>query len=387
MGFSARVGLVVLVMGAVCLSCRPEATAPDRDTRLPAASLLAVGDTGSPRGLLPFVFDGQFAVGAAMQRAHEASPVDAVVLLGDNFYPDGLRADELVPRILANVARPYCAFVEPSTALAKLLGEGCSPAREAVPRLLVALGNHDLQTPASAELQQNEVPRFVLNWEVPTTRVPAVRELPGGLSLVFLDTEWPWGPEEVDALASALEAARGPWRVIVGHRPPIAGHPQLSKMIERAAQRSGRVIHAYLAGHVHGLAAIRGVGTAPSLTLIAGSGSGVDLQSAPEYRIEAAGSGDVVAAKLGFVRLDVFDESGQAGDPARLRVSLFAARSSAALAWLGASEIARYAIGLDGSVERTETLQDRSSAGGQRRQVSLEPANGLGALPLRYGRS
>ena len=247
MGFSARVGLVVLVTGAVCLACRPEATAPDQHTPRPAASLLAVGDTGSPRGLLPFVFDGQLAVGAAMQRAHEANPVDAVVLLGDNFYPDGLRSDELAPRILANVARPYCAFVEPSAALSTLIGEGCSPAREAVPRLLVALGNHDLQTPGSAELQQNEVPRFVLNWEVPTTRVPAVRELPGGLSLVFLDTEWPWGPEEVDALASALEAARGPWRVIVGHRPPIAGHPQLSKMIERAAQRSGRVIHAYLA--------------------------------------------------------------------------------------------------------------------------------------------
>ncbi len=358
MGFSARIGLVALATGAVCLACRPEATAPGHHTVRPAASLLAVGDTGSPQGLLPFFFDGQFAVGAAMQRAHAASPVDAVVLLGDNFYPDGLRADELVPRILANVARPYCTFVEPSAALSTRLGDDCRPAHEPVPRLLVALGNHDLQTPGSAELQQNEVPRFVLNWEVPTTRVPAVRELAGGLSLVFLDTEWPWGPEEVDALARALEAARGPWRVIVGHRPPIAGHPQLSKMIERAAQRSGRIVHAYLAGHVHGLVAIRGKGTAPSLMLIAGSGSEVDLQSAPEYRIEAAGSDDVVAAKLGFVRLDVFADAGPTGDPARLRVSLVAARPSAALAPLGAIEIARYAIELDGSVRRIDALQD-----------------------------
>ncbi len=358
MGFCARIGLVVLVAGAVGLACRPEATAPEHDTVRPAASLLAVGDTGSPRGNLPFLFDGQFAVGAALQRAHEANPVDALVLLGDNFYPDGLRADELIPRILDNVARPYCAFVQPSEALSKRLGEDCPPARKPVPRLLVALGNHDLQTPGSAELQQNEVPRFVLNWEVPATSAPAVRELPGGLSLVFLDTEWPWGAEEVDELARALETARGPWRVIIGHRPPIAGHPQLSKMIERAARRSGRVVHAYLAGHVHGLAAIRGETAAPSLTLIAGSGSEVDLQSAPEYRIEAADSGDVVAAKLGFVRLDVFAESAPAGAPARMRVSLVAARSSAALASLGTTEIARYAIGLDGSVRRTDVMQD-----------------------------
>ncbi|MEZ4293172.1 MAG: hypothetical protein R3E53_22590, partial [Myxococcota bacterium] len=82
-------------MGAVGLACLPEAAPPEQDAIRPAASLLAVGDTGSPHGALPFFFDGQFAVGAALQRAHAASPVDALVLLGDNFYPDGLRADAL----------------------------------------------------------------------------------------------------------------------------------------------------------------------------------------------------------------------------------------------------------------------------------------------------
>ncbi|MFM7786579.1 MAG: hypothetical protein ACKPE6_18360, partial [Gammaproteobacteria bacterium] len=75
--------------------------------RLPAGGLIDRSRT------LPFFFDGQIAVGAAMQRAHRANPVDAVVLLGDNFYPDGLLADELVPRIIENVARPYCDFVDP----------------------------------------------------------------------------------------------------------------------------------------------------------------------------------------------------------------------------------------------------------------------------------
>jgi len=193
------------------------------------------------------------------------------------------------------------------------------------------------------------VPRFVLNWEVPAESSPVVRELPGGLSLVFLDTEWPWDAPDVDALAAALGTARGPWRVIVGHRPPIAGHPQLSKMVERAARQSGHIVHAYLSAHVHGLAAIRGVGGAPALTVIAGSGSEVDLQSAPEYRIEDA---DVLAGVLGFVRLDAFAEAGAGPTPSHLRITLFEARPSAALAFLGSSEIARYEIQLDGSVSR-----------------------------------
>jgi len=304
---------------------------------------------------MPLLFDGQVAVGAALQRAHRARPVDVVVLLGDNFYPDGLRADELLPRVVENVARPYCAFVVPSPELASRLGRDCPGARGPVPRLLVALGNHDLNTPGSLELERDAVPRLVLNWEVPASSSPAVRELPGGLSLVFLDTEWPWGGREVEELAAALESARGPWRVIVGHRPPITGHPKLSKMIERAASRSGRIVHAYLAGHVHGLAAIRGAGKAPALTLIAGSGSEVDLQSAPEYRIDGI---DVVAARLGYLRIDLFAGSDPTKDPARLEVTLMATQPSALLAALGTTELARYAIRLDGAVQRLDPAGD-----------------------------
>lgn len=361
MSFAARMGPLVLgtglaglagLIGLTRLACpRDDATRPANEAERPAVSLLAVGDTGSPRGPLPFLFDGQFAVGAAMQRAHRAQPVDAVVLLGDNFYPDGLHADELVPRILENVARPYCAFVEPSAELALRLFRDCPAADRPIPRLFVALGNHDLKTPGSVELERDAVPRYVLNWELPAPSRPAVRELPGGLSLVFLDTEWPWGGTEVEELAAALETARGPWRVIVGHRPPITGHPKLSKMIRLASLQSGRIVHAYLAGHVHGLVAVRGTENAPALTVVAGSGSEVDLQSAPEYRIDAV---DVVAAKLGFVRLDAFPDAGPTGVPAHLRISLQAAPPSAALAELGTTEIARYEVLLDGSLRRTD---------------------------------
>lgn len=362
MSFAAGIGRLVVgagLLGLACLGCRRDETAPfERGTERPAVSLLAVGDTGSPRGALPYLFDGQWAVGAAMQRAHQAAPVDAVVLLGDNFYPDGLTANTLVARVLENVARPYCAFVEPSAELRSRLGSDCPAAKGPIPRLLVALGNHDLKTPGSAELERDAVPRLVLNWELPAPSSPAVRELPGGLSLVFLDTEWPWGGAEVAELAAALEAARGPWRVIVGHRPPITGHPKLSKMIQRASLQSGRIVHAYLAGHVHGLVGVRGTQNAPALTVVAGSGSEVDLQSAPEYRIDAV---DVVAPKLGFVRLDAFADAGPTGEPARLHISLQAAPPSAALVAfgaLGATEIARYEIRLDGSLRRIDAAKD-----------------------------
>lgn len=338
---------IAIAMFVVCIACAPEVEDSSAASVRPAASLLAVGDTGQPWGMLPRLFEGQLAVGAAMQREHAATPVDAVVLLGDNFYPDGLLEDELLPRIIQNVARPYCAFIDPTAELARLLSAHCGGANPRPPKLLVVIGNHDLLSPGSLDLQRREVPRYVRNWDVPVLDGPAIRELPGGLSLIFLDTEWPWGDTDASELAAALVEARGPWRVIVGHRPPISGHPQLAQMVANAARASGHVVHAYLAGHVHGLAAIRGGDHSPALTLIAGSGSHADLQEAPEYRFEDA---EVVVEALGFVRLDLIAEP----TPAELRVTLFRARPSALFASLGSPEVARYEIDLDGVVTRSD---------------------------------
>ncbi|MFO0688287.1 MAG: metallophosphoesterase [Myxococcota bacterium] len=351
--------MLLLGIGLAGPVCRPADDAPPTivtatEAARPSVSLLAVGDTGQPWGLLPYLFEGQLAVGFALQAAHRAQPVDALVLLGDNFYPNGLREDELIPRVLDNVVRPYCAFVDPAPILAPHLEGACPPLEGPPPRLFVAVGNHDLKTEGSVERERDVVPTLVRNWELPAPSSPAIRELPGGLSLVFLDTEWPWGGTEVDELAAALSATRGPWRVIVGHRPPITGHPQLSKMVERAVVQSGRSVHAYLAGHVHGLVAVRGTGHAPALTVVAGSGSEVDLQSAPEYRIDPV---DVVAARLGFARLDAFPADEPAGAPARLRLSLVATPPSAALASLGTTEIARYEVLLDGTVHRIDAAR------------------------------
>ena len=346
-----RLATFALAVACVCSlsGCAPDGSDAQDEEHPTRTSLLAVGDTGSVWGPMPSLFEGQLAVGAALQREHEADPVDALVLLGDNFYPSGLLAHELEARIVQNVVRPYCAFVDPSTRMADVVSRFCGGSRWPVPQLIAIVGNHDVLSPGSVELQREAVPRYVRNWDMPDQDGPVVRELPGGLSLVLLFSEWPWDDAASRALARALEEARGPWRVIIGHRPPITGHPQLKRMVASASRESGHIVHAYLAGHVHGLVAIRGSrqDAAPVLTVIAGSGSQAKLQQETEYRIEGA---EVMQEALGFVRLDV---TGRTTSP-QLRITLSKARPSAALALFGTTTLARYEIELDGALERVD---------------------------------
>jgi hypothetical protein len=343
--FLAAFGAALLT--PACSSDRSEHDELDGPT--PTLSLFAVGDTGSPWGIAPQLFSGQLAVGRAMQREHARAPIDAFILLGDNFYPKGLLVDELLTRVVKNIARPYCAFIDPSPQLATLLGNDCSYVGQRPPDIFAVAGNHDFDSPGSQRLQLNEIPRLVRNWDMPVENAPAIRDLAGGLSLIFLNSGYPWGDPETRALRDALRRARGPWRIVVGHRPPIAGHPQLSRMVTRASDQSDRVVHAYLAGHVHVLGALRGVLPAPALTVIAGSGSHARRQDATEYRIEEA---DLIVEELGFVRVDLMPPTKAA--PERLRITLLETQKSAVLALLGNTTRARYEISLEGDVDRVD---------------------------------
>ena len=335
---------------AALVACSPSDPVP---SPRPNGSFLAVGDTGEPWGALPSLFEPQLAVGHALARVHEASPTDAFVLLGDNFYPDGLTGDAVLSRVVENVALPYCAFVRPSRELERALGGACAPPPDPPP-LYAVIGNHDVRAAESPDLQQTRVPQLITNWEVPTTDAPAVRELPGGLSLIFVVSESPWGEAETAALADALRRTRGPFRVIVGHRPPITGHPQLSDMVRNAARRAGIPVHAYVAGHVHVLGAIPSAvpGAAPALTVIAGSGAHAELQTSTEYRIDAP---DFLEASVGFVRFDTFLDEPDA----TLQVTLYRVAPLPLIARFRAPEIAaRYAIDLAGEVSSGPTTAE-----------------------------
>ena len=52
----------------------------------------------------------QLRVGEGLAAVDRVAPADALVLLGDNFYPRGLRAAELVERARDNLLIPYGFF-------------------------------------------------------------------------------------------------------------------------------------------------------------------------------------------------------------------------------------------------------------------------------------
>lgn len=293
--------------------CGPAASEAPPDT---AFSLLAVGDTGKPREFLD-AFDPSLAVATALAAEDERSPVDALVLLGDNFYPEGLAKDEVKDRLRANVVGPFCHFVALTTRGAGSLSEACpeSEARHPVP-LFAVLGNHDYGEPESPELQRKLVPRYVANWHTPEGGLE-VRELEGGVSLILLDSNRIGrGEDDADAVR-ALARSRGPWRVIAAHHPLAnagRGHdPRFAKGMRRLLEQAGVSIHVWLAGHQHNLQAFVAGAGSPALQLIAGGGSDVR-----EISEGADPTRRFASASLGFARIDAFD-----GEDLRLVASLF----------------------------------------------------------------
>jgi hypothetical protein len=277
-------------------------------------SLLAVGDTGKPREFLD-ALDPSLAVATALAAEDERSPVDALVLLGDNFYPEGLEKDEVKERLRANVVGPFCRFVALTSRGAGSLREACpeAEARHPVP-LFAVLGNHDYGEPESPELQRRLVPRYVANWHTPEEDLE-VRELEGGVSLILLDSNR-IGDDDAQAVR-ALARSRGPWRVVAAHHPladPGRGHdPRFEKRMRRLLARAGVPIHVWLAGHQHNLQAFVAGPGSPALQLIAGGGSDVR-----EISEGADPSRRFASASLGFARIDAHE-----GEHPRLVASLF----------------------------------------------------------------
>jgi predicted phosphodiesterase len=272
-----------------------------RETSL---SLLAVGDTGKPREFLD-AFDPSLAVAAAMAAEDERSPVDAVVLLGDNFYPEGLEKRELKDRLRANVVGPFCHFVELTARGAGSLGDACpeAEARHPVP-LFAVLGNHDYGRPESPDLQRKEVPEYVASWQMPSGDVE-VRELAGGVSLILLDTNHVGRQDGDEAVVRALAGSRGPWRVMAAHHPILdvgGGYDRrFEKRMRKLLKRAGVPVHVYLAGHEHNLQAFVAEAPEPALQLVAGSGSDLRPLDAGDPRRRYG------SAAFGFVRLDAIE--------------------------------------------------------------------------------
>jgi len=321
--------LVASLAGALPLPLHgePEAT----------LSLLALGDTGKPTSW-PTTFLPQYRVGEAMAREDRRSPVEALLFLGDNFYPDGLSGRTLRDRLRENLAGPYCHFLELTKRGRRAVREVCDRAPEQthpVP-IIAVTGNHDLGRRQGVRLQRERLPAFLGNWLMPEQA--RSYELGAGVSVVAFHSEPVNEGRPADALAEALRASEGPWRIVIAHHPladPGAGWREpYAERVLAALEAGGKPVHLFLAGHQHSLQALSGPGAA--LHVVSGGGG------ASVRRLSPAGAERLYAeARYGFVRVDA--------SPDALDVTFFALRGPFDR---DAEPRARFRVTPDGHVDR-----------------------------------
>jgi hypothetical protein len=311
-------------------------------------SLLALGDTGRPTSWPAWVTP-QYRVGEAMAREDRRAPVEAIVFLGDNFYPHGLSRPTLKQRVGENVAAPYCYFLTLTRLGRSALRDHCALAPEAthpIP-IIAVLGNHDVGRGQGVSLQREGIARFIGNWLMPDGAHSY--ELGAGVSLVAYDSTAVDGGKPATALARALAESKGPWRILAAHHPiadPGAGwHADDTAPVLEAIQASGKRVHLFLGGHQHCLQALRAPGAA--LHVVSGGGGAQvrPIAATPAERLFAE-------ARYGFARVDVTPEA--------LEVTLLALSGPFDRS---AEPRARFRITRDGRVEELDRLSAPPAAG------------------------
>jgi hypothetical protein len=280
-----------------------------------------------------------------------ARPVAGVVLLGDNFYWDGLDREHLLPRLRQNLVRPYCYFLRLDGPRSAEVEEACGlPAtlRSPVP-IFAVLGNHDVERPESMQLQREVVPRFLPNWRMAGGLADVV-ELGSGISLILFESEPAIDdPEAIGrAIESAVRAARGPWRILATHRPiatddlgnrRLGGYPDFVRQGLAAADRPVQLV---LTAHHHSLQAFEVGPPIPSLHI--GVGSGARAEPPLSLNHPDARFGRLA---LGFARVDLVGR----GPAERLAVTLIQTPSLPILSGLiDAARVARFEVDLTGRV-------------------------------------
>jgi len=284
-------------LAALCLATLLAAGPARAEAEL---SFLAFGDTGKetswPERVMP-----QYRVGEAMAREDRRAPVQALVLLGDNFYGHGLRDETLKRRVRENVAGPYCYFLTLTRKGRRAFGDACDLAPEQthpVPFIAV-LGNHDVGLNQGVKLQREDIPRFVGNWLMPEEA--RSYELGAGVSLIAYNSPAITHGGPTTALERALRESKGPWRILAAHHPianPGKGwHGEDTDPVLAAIEAAGRPVHLFLGGHQHSLQALRAPGAALHIVSGAGGAEIRRISPTPHERLFAE-------SRYGFARVD-----------------------------------------------------------------------------------
>jgi 3',5'-cyclic AMP phosphodiesterase CpdA len=178
---------------------------------------IAIGDFGTGD-------DNQSEIAALMLRDHKTSPLDFVIAVGDNIYPDGGGR-----HFEKKFARPYAGLI-----------------REGV-KFHAVLGNHDVR---DGRRDQCQYPLFNMNGQCYYTVKQG-----DGLAEFFMIDSTAFDMTQAGWLESVLKESTAKWKIAVFHHPIYSSAEEhgsdlgLRRTIEPLLTRYG--VNVVLSGHDH----------------------------------------------------------------------------------------------------------------------------------------
>lgn len=241
--------MFLTILAAACVSGR------DLNSGDPTNPVLAQG-SGKPSG---FVLIGDFGTGdeneralaSAIQSWVQTRPLDALVTLGDNVYPEG------------DPSRFAAAWTEPFGWVA----------RSGTP-VIASLGNHDVGT-------QDGAPEIAL-FRMPG---PWYERRVGPVDYFVIDANDPDRDGQIEWLSTALKASDAPWQVLVFHQPAYScgrhgSTPDVQEQLLPAIQDAG--VDLVVNAHDHDYQRFAPIGGITYVVSGGGAASLYDVGDCPE---------------------------------------------------------------------------------------------------------
>ena len=244
--------------------------------------IAVTGDTGK----------GADAVAEGIRRVHATTPLNAIILAGDTFYPCGVTSER----------DPRWSLVRPLTTIG-------------IP-VFPVLGNHDFcgKSDPDAQIRANGV---IANWNFPARQYMVRSSV---ADFAFIDTTSYLRRKSDPNLVDSFRSSTAPWRIVIGHHPIISSgyhgyfpRAEVRRMRELIPSLRESNIKFSIGGHDHHEELIRG----RMLHLISGAGSSpvppvklhVNTIYPPEIRPERIGFA-VVEIDAKSIRVRFYDAKG-----------------------------------------------------------------------------
>jgi len=209
----ALLSIATITAGAAVLPRAVFGSSPAKDR----IKFAAIGDFGTGD-------DGQAGIAAQILRDHKASPLDLVIAVGDNIYPDGGGR-----HFVKKFERPYSGLI-----------------REGV-KVHAVLGNHDVK---DGRRDQCHYPHFNMNGQCYYTVKQG-----DGLAEIFMVDSTDYDMTQAGWLEGALRESTAKWKIAVFHHPIYSSGQThgsdlgLRRSIEPLLVRYG--VNVVLSGHDH----------------------------------------------------------------------------------------------------------------------------------------